>query len=427
MSAKAILNEDGSYSVVIIHDLDSPTDHGSTIFTFHELERVKRSEFHAFLEVEIHHEGKHHRYSSRLNLASDSARGNFCRSLARIVGNKKEFDSQLSQAIESLTAELNQLPKSHRVTELEPITGNLMLFPPFLTDKSANLVFGDGSSTKSYLCIHLAISLVTGLPFAGFLPARKINVLYLDYEDVGGKFADRVNRIAGGMAKTPDLADLENLRYMKARGVALPDMVGALREEILKHKIELLVIDSAAYACGAEIEKADAVIRYFNALDSLGIASLAIAHVTKGSMEQENKLKGQQHAIGSIYFHNGPRNIWNVVKQGDENDQEPVKKVCMFHRKCNDSRLARPVPLEVDFSHELKTTIRVGHEADWEEAQSLGTKILRFLKGGLRSREDIDQEFSEESKNTIKVALRRLKASGQIKQLGGDRGDYLLS
>lgn len=415
-----IQNDDGSFGVVILH----PDNKGSTAFHFANVEYLNRSEVNSHVEAMIDIEGITTAYSGRLNLASISSREAFARAMGRISKNKQEFDSYLSAAITAVYKKLNETPFVQSVTEIPPITGNMMLFDPFITDKSANLIFGDGSSTKSYICIHLAISLVSGLPFAGFKPARKINVLYFDYEDIGGKFSDRVHRVASGMAQAPSLEDLANLKYMKPRGRSLEENVTILKEVIAKHKIELIIIDSAAYACGAEIEKADAVIRYFNALDKLGIASLAIAHVTKSSVDVDNKMKGQQHAIGSIYFHNGPRNIWNVVKQGDENDQDSVKKVCMFHRKCNDAKLSRFVPLEVDFSKTSCTSIRVGDEKDWEEARTIQEKILSYLRGGLRSKKDIDQEFSEESKETVKSALRRLKAAGKITQFGGDRGDY---
>ncbi len=423
-NTKAVTNDDGSISVVIIH---GEGQEGSTVFKFSEVERLKRSEFNAFVEVVVHAGTELTKFSGRLNLSSLSSREGFARTLSRIARNKKEFDSHLSEAIELVIEELNRLPRSSSVTEISPITGNLMLFEPFLTDKSANLIFGDGGSTKSYICIHIAISMVSGLPFAGFKPARKCNVLFLDYEDVGGKFADRVNRIAGGMAIQPSLEDLQNLRYMKAKGVALHDMVPQLKEEILKEKIGLLVIDSAAYACGAEIEKADAVIRYFNALEMLNVASLAIAHVSKGSMNDEKKVKGQQHAIGSIYFHNGPRNIWNVLKKDDEDDQDSVKRVGLFHRKCNDAKLSKFIPLEVDFSQSLETSIRVGNMDDWEEHKKLPPKIIDFLKTGIKSRKQIEDEFLYVNKQTIKSALGRLKKDDVIHQIGGERGDYTLA
>ena len=243
-------NEDGSYSVVIIHEPeeDDEKSNGSTIFRFSEIERFRRTQCDAFVEVVVHHGGKIKQMSCRLNLASSSAKDGLVRSLARMVGGKKEFDSHFSNAVEALYAKLDAIPRSESVIEIEPITGNMMLFHPFITDKSANLVFGDGSSTKSYICIHLAISLVTGLPFAGFKPARKINVLFLDFEDVGGKFSDRVNRVASGMPVSPEIEDLRNLRYMQARGTPLHDMVNSIKEEVTKHKIELLVVDSVGAA-----------------------------------------------------------------------------------------------------------------------------------------------------------------------------------
>ncbi|MFA5153801.1 MAG: AAA family ATPase, partial [Clostridia bacterium] len=252
--------KDGSYTVIIVHKPYGEA--GSTIFNFSEVERLRRSEFNCFVRVEIHHEKEIYEFSGRINLASMSAREGFVRSLGRITKGQKEFDSHFSQAIEAVSKKLNEVPDSSSVVDIEPITGRMMLFDPFITDKSANLFFGDGASTKSYICIHLAISLVSGLPFAGFTPSRKINVLFFDFEDVGGKFSDRVYRIAGGMKNRPEIEDLRNLRYMKAKGASFADMIPKIKEEIRKYNIELIVIDSAAYACGAEIEKADAVIKY---------------------------------------------------------------------------------------------------------------------------------------------------------------------
>jgi hypothetical protein len=415
---------DGSYSVTIIHEPRGKA--GSTTFTFSEIERYRRSEFNAFVEVYIHHEDELKRFSGRLNLSSLSSREGFVRSLGRIVKGKKEFDSYLSEAIAMLSDELNRIPISESVVDIVPTVGSPMLFAPFLTDKSANLIFGDGSSTKTYICIHLALSVASGVPFLGFRPERTGKVLFLDYEDVGTKFADRVNRVAGGMTESPSVEAFERIRYIKAKGVPLSDMTQQLKDEIRKHDISLLVIDSAAYACGSEIERAENVIRFFNALESLQTTSLIIAHITKGQANQDNPERGQKQAIGSIFFHNGPRNTWNVVKQPDDDDTGPEKKVCLYHRKCNDGPLHRLIPVETTFGEGV-VTMRVGDEADWEGGKTLSTRILGFLRSGVKSRAQIDEEFDEENRNTVKVALRRLKAAGRITQLGGDKGDYILS
>jgi hypothetical protein len=415
---------DGSYTTTIIHE--PAGEAGSITFKFQEIERTKRTEFDSYVDVIIHEGTDIFEYSSRLNLASMSSREAFIRALQRI-GGKKPYDAYLSKAISAITKKLDAIPKAVRVTELPAWEGAKYLFWPFVTDKSANLIFGDGGSNKSYICIQIAVAIATNTPFAGFTPGRKASVLYLDYEDDASKFNDRVMRVVSGMPTSPTLEDLWNIMHMKPNGLSLPDLKHQLKEIIKKNNIELLIVDSVAYACGAEIEKADAVIKYFNALDSLGIASLGIGHITKGSADAEKRINGQQHAIGSIFFNNGPRNIWNAVKLGDENERESVKKVCLFHRKCNDASLERPVPLEVDFSRENIVTIRKGDERDWQEAESLGDRIIRYIKSGKPTdRKSIDQEFEDVPMNTLKITLKRLKTAGKIIQPGGFKGDYML-
>jgi hypothetical protein len=418
---QAVLKPDGSYEVIIPHE----DMKGATTFTIREIERLKRSEFTCHLEAIVHDGTIVRRVSRRINLGSGSAQDALAKLLSRLAKGQ-EFDTIVSKLIEIMTGVVNKVQTATPVTQIEVQTKSLMLFHPFIVDDSSNLFFGDGSSTKSFSCIHLAVSLASGVPFLGFKPSRTCNALYLDYEDRGGKFRDRVDKVCGGMQFPPNLEDLDRLYYMHAKGVPLADLVPQLKEEIYKHKIEVLFVDSVAYACGMEIEKAEAAIRYFNALDSLEITSVSIAHVPKASVDPEGK-KGQQTAIGSTFFNNGPRNTWNVLKQGDEEDTDPVKKVMLFNRKCNDGPRHRSIPVEVDFSKPSAVSIRVGTMDDWEESRPLPVRILSFLRSGAKSRSQIGDEFSAVNKETLKSALRRLVEKGSVKRLGGEGGDYALA
>ena len=408
--------------------VDVSEDDGSIItFYFSEIERFKRSETQAYVEtfVNLNNEKERiiERYTTRLNLASMSARRDFATVLRNITGDKRPYDAILSAAVVALLERLNAVKKAVPITEITPeIGGQSMLFYPFLTDNSANLIFGNGESTKTYITTRIALSLVTGLPFLGFTPAKKCKVLFLDYEDRGGKFADRVMKIVSGMKPSPELEDIAGLHYMKANGVPLVDLVSSIKEEMRRVGATVLLIDSAGYAAGAELERAETAIRYFNALDAIGVTSLAIAHVSKGGLDDD---KGQKFALGSIYFHNGPRNTWNVVKLGEENDEEPVKKICLFHRKCNDGPRHPMIPLEVDFSAPGIVSFRLGDPDDWEEKQSTADRVISLLKAGPMGRSAIEQNIGEAS-NTVKVTLRRLVRSGRIILLGGKGGEYVL-
>lgn len=401
------------------------TDGASFQFVFSEIERLKRTETNVFLDLSIQIPGAaHEQWCGRMNLASPSARKDLAATLRGITGEKRPYEAILSQVVATLLDRLNEVKSALPVTEISPeVATSGMLFAPFITDNSANLIFGNGESTKTFITARIAISLVTGLPFLGKTPSRKARVLFLDYEDRAGKFADRIMRIVSGMKPAPAMEDLEGLSYMKPNGTPLPDLVHSIKREMERTKSEVLLIDSAGYAAGSELERAEVVIRYFNALDAIGKTSLAIAHVSKGSMEDEG---GQKYALGSIYFHNAPRNTWNVVKLGGENDEEPVKKICMFHRKCNDGPRHPMIPLEVDFSVPNVVSFHPGDMDDWEDKQNLAQRIKGLLKSGPMGRKGVCDSFQDEKPRTVQTTLSRLVKKGEIILLGGQGGEYVI-
>ncbi len=424
---------DSYFMVVWLRDREGQVE-GSARFRFSEVERLKRTEFNVHLAAEVSSGGKHKEWSGRINLASNSAREGVVRAFSRMFDGK-EFDSCFSDAIVALGKRLDSEAIAKPVWKLEAFPeGNQMLFPRFIKAGSSNLIFGDGGSGKTYLVMGMLYALASGLPFLGFKPARKATSIFLNYEDSERDFQKRFHQVTAGF-KGEGMDDaVVGVHHIKAFGTPLCDMVPLLKKAIQETGAEVIAIDSAAYACGAEPESADAVIRMFNALDDLGIASVIIGHIRKSDAEAENKERGQTHAIGSVFFHNAPRNIWNAVSQAPESEHDPLRRVALFHRKNNDGPKHGMTPVEVEFqggdqdrgvpAHTV--VIRPGRVSDWEDSKPLPDRILSFLTRGPTSRTKIDEEFSDVPKNTLKSSLRRLKERGKVRQLGGDNGDYSL-
>jgi len=65
----------GEYSIILLHNDDIG---GSTAFFISEIERLKRSEFNVFANVVMNIGGSMESYSTRVNLASASAREGSC-------------------------------------------------------------------------------------------------------------------------------------------------------------------------------------------------------------------------------------------------------------------------------------------------------------------------------------------------------------
>lgn len=419
---------DSYFAVVWLRDAEGNID-GSATFDFREVERLRRSEFNVYMEAKLQCGTSAKEWTGRINLASASAREGVVRAFSRMFKGK-EFDSCLSMAISALGKTLDKEPRSKALWQIgEPPEDGGMLLGPFVKAGAPNLIFGSGGSCKTYLVLMMLYSLATGLPFLGFKPTRKVKCLFVDYEDSETNFRRRLDSVMAGFGGAGVDDAVANIRHFKPGGAPLCDIVASLKKEIDEYGIEVMAIDSVAYACGAEVEKSETAIRYYNALDDIGIASIGIGHVTKSSSDEETKDRGQQHAIGSIFHHNAPRNIWNAVLQEGTDEADPVKNVALFHRKFNDGPRHPMVPVEVSFQGKppaLSVSARIGSGIAFDAARPLPDRILSFLRRGPTSRKALDEEFSEERPNTMKSILRRLKSSGKIRQLGGDNGDYSL-
>ena len=370
-------------------------------------------------------------YGNRININSLSARRDMASELDRSFGKEYPWSLLLAGCSPLLKTYVTNRSQSKSVWDIEPRGERPEnLLEPLLADKATNLLFGMGGGGKTYLCARLAISVASGIPLLGFMPSRKTSVLFLDYEDVEDEFRARIDELASGIQPSPNFADLAKIRYRNAGGIPIHDLIPRLKEEILQEEIGLLIVDSVGSACGSELERAESATGYWNDLNSLCVTTLSIAHVAKGGAENsdgEVNMKGQRAAFGSVFFHNGARNTWNLVAREEDSS---ILKTCLYHRKSNRGRKYGLIPVETDFSQlETKNIVTVtrGSESDWEEALPISKRIQKFLSGGLRSREDINREFEDVPKGTLRSALSRLVREKRVVNFGGEKGDYRLT
>lgn len=207
------------------------------------------------------------------------------------------------------------------------------MFEPLVPDGELCILFGDGGTLKSFLGMLLAISTATGRPIPGLgAPSRVGNILYLDYETNQDTHARRLRALAAGLGATPVLGRIL-YRQMKR---PLHQETTQLRRLIMDRKIVLVIIDSVGMACGGNINDSGDTLKTITALTSLGnCAKFGIGH--------KNKM---DDFIGSVYWRNGPRAMWEVnAEQGAGN----TKRVGYIHRKANDDRIREPFAFGVEF------------------------------------------------------------------------------
>lgn len=409
-----------------IRNEDGEVD-GSIYWKFREVERHKRKDLAAWMEVTLSRSGKEKTWSARGVLTSTSFRSDTVRTLDRMFP-EKNLAEYLADAVNLLEAAMDSVGWDQGIDEAPPSREEHTLLGPFIAAGSPNLLFGDGGSCKTYISMGMMFALATGTPFLGYQPKKKVKSLFLDYENDLGKFRDRVYAIGASVGEPFDIdAVSTQIRYLNCSGGTVADRLPRIREIIEARGIDLVVVDSALGACGGTPESAETTGRYFEAINSLGVTTLTIAHVSRGAMDQENTMKGQMHSFGSIFWRNYPRATWNVQKLGDDEDGEKTKRIAMYHRKANDGPLHPMVPLEVDFANPGMVGIRVGKRSDWEDARPLSDRILAYLmRHGSSKRTDIERHLEGERPESIKTTLRRLRDRGKIRLIGGEGGEYAL-
>ena len=411
------------YTVVTILDTE---EGGSVTYRFSEVEESNGREINAMVDAVVHiPDVPMWSFCGRLNIASLSAREGFARQLTKPSKMKIPAEISLSNAIHKVITYLRSRDESVWFENIEGTIPEKPLFNPFIIENAPNLMFGKGGTGKTYICLRLLLSLITGKSFLGFKPERTVKVLFVDYEASKGEFFDRFNRLLGGMTEHVDVSEvMGKIRYFRPLGRPMHEIIPLLKKTIRYNGIEFVLIDSAILACGGEPERAEVAARYFNALASLGVTTLTIAH--------ETKAENHAYPFGSVVWWNSPRNIWNAQSMSEVEDEDadpdpnrPIE-AGLFHRKSNNGGKSRMVSTRISFTGG-KTSITLGDQSHWEKEASTPTRILRFLRrNGLSSRKEIDDELEGVEKNAIKVTLRRLVDTGKVVRMGGQGGDYAI-
>lgn len=185
------------------------------------------------------------------------------------------------------------------------------------------ILFGDGSSGKSYLALYAA----------GRLAERGHRVLYCDWELAGDTHRGRLERLFPQMPPVwyarcdrPLIYEIERLKRMAQ-----------------DHGIDYLVCDSVAFASAGPPEDAEVAAAYFRAIRQFGpIGSLHVAHISKA----EN---GDKRPFGSAFWHNSARATWYI---GAEDVTVGDRRLVMTltPRKANLMGKTEPLCLQMRFT-----------------------------------------------------------------------------
>lgn len=355
-----------------------PTDEGPVRFDF---DRIQRSSGVIDCEMVVTHTNPAYEsepYATRINLLSASARSQLETALRKqFAPSAVNWTTMVSAAFARARQAHNEIDRTAHISALPDMERPTFLIDTLLPEGTDTILFGDGSSGKTFLAYAMGLQVAVGGRFCG-MKARMGGVIILDYETGEAMVKFRMKRVMLGAGVDPVLLPELPIHYMDAGGVPLPEMIESLKRAIDRHDVKLVIIDAAGDACGGEPEKAGVVLNYFNACAELKATKLHIAHVTNSEMEVSAK-----RPFGSRYWHNRARRTWFVKRdQEEESDQVDVGLTC---RKANDGRLPKPLAFRVDFegdSGAVRITAQSFNDvAAFESDQTVADRVTSFLLG----------------------------------------------
>ncbi len=399
-----------------------PSPLGLFIFSFNEIEKSQRT-LDAVLSIEMGSTGfRSEPYTERINILSSSAREALRRQLDLVYGKDLGWTKLLNTAFNKAEQSYLSIERSKDLVDIPDGTGQLFFLEPFIPDRAMTIMFGDGSSLKSFLSFEMAYCVANGLPFMGFT-APKVPVLVVDYEDEEINFKRRMRRIAAGHGQ--DNFEAGQIRYFAANGIPLRDLVDAIKREVTKYGCGFMIVDSIGPACGGRPEDADVGLAYARTIKRIGLTSLHLAHITKEDVRRGDTT----HPFGSIFWHNEARRTW-FIKREQEEESDDID-VGLFCRKANDGYRPKPLAAHVHFDGLYgAVTMEVVDIDDTPSLQKRAThlKVKDFLLDhpGNRANADVISEAINEKRDTVEHAMERY--STMFQKTGtemGLRGRYV--
>ena len=287
---------------------------------------------------------------------------------------------------------------------------------PLIAENEVNVIYGEGGAGKSLLA--MALSIIIQLPWGenplGLKNPRIGRILWLDWETSENTARRNLKLLTKGFGLPPNFF----IAYRRC-SQPLPSDLETIQNLCLEHSIDTVIIDSAGLACGGDMNKTEFVNAFFAALRSLNVTSIIISHLSKEAMQRNVK---KRTPMGSIYFFNQPRNIWECRAVQEPNS--PVLTIGLFHTKCNIDKKAPSMAFTFTFADDEIIVATDDPKAipEFSGQMSLSIQILECLKTEKQSltRQEITAML-DAKEDSIKRTLTRLHQQNKIVHLSNQK------
>lgn len=329
-----------------------------------------------------------------VNLKSDGSRSNLARTLSGWMA-----DLPWKRLLErACTAVLQRHREGEPIIELTPTDAAHVPFlvNPFVYRDHQTLWYAPGGSCKSYLALFVALLASHGHTQAG-VGAVQSPVLYLDWELNAATVGGRLKALQTGH---PALSQF--MPYYRRCETPLLHEAPIIARQVAERGVQLLIVDSAAMACGGDLNSPDAAIGLQRALRMIGCSSLVLAHTAKNPPEGQDRT-----AYGTVFFRELARNVWELQRAEADNPMQ----VLFQQTKNNFGPKAAPLGVQLTFSSGSVSIEGFDPTAEpaFEEKLPVPARIRNLLEDGvLRTAREV-AEALDIKLVTAKSALSRGK------------------
>lgn len=296
------------------------------------------------------------------------------------------------------------------LSEAPPAPESVFALEPLILSDAPTVWFGDGGVGKSMLALAAACTLAGHNVAMPFRATRQHRVLYLDWEWDGWVHRDRMRLLLGRTA-----ADSESNIYYRRMASPMHDQTGQIIDLVDRHGIDFLVLDSVGMACGDDPELARSALRFSEAIRSVGIGSLWLAHVTKSGDTEK--------PFGSVFWNNSARLTWYVQKAQEVGST--YSTLGFYNRKGNSTAKLPTIGISVgwDASRVVIERADAASEPDLARKMTQREQVMGALARGPRSLADLAEELGIPRKS-LAPRLSEWRAQGLIV---GDDGRWQLA
>lgn len=353
-----------------------------------------------------------HLHQAQFNFSSTASRKALGKNLT------DQYQTRWTEILEQMCVHtLERFRKGEPVVELwtsDDVAPPEYLLDPLIIKNYPSIIFGDPSTAKS--TVSIILSQIMQLPWADnplglAAPARPIRCLFLDWETDYETVRWQLTTLQRGMG-LPAL-------MLSYRSCALPlsQDVDQIRRHIIDTQSDLIIIDSLGLAAGGELKETGPALAFYTALRQLKTTALILAHTSK---DRENKRKT---VFGSVFFEAKARNIWEITKSQDHNDNE-LSIGLRHHKPPPFGKLCAPLGMRLVFGEGTMQVLETDPTNISEFAEKLGVqqRILIHLKGGPATPKELAEALEISDGHARKAIFELTKRGKVVKTTGGGYG-----